>query len=148
MIRILFAFIFLFCINIAFAQQVAEIDQEREDLSGAYAECAAYYRLVFFALESSGEAETAASYREVEDNAMLYALVLASGGRDRDMAVQVTNARIELSMQQMKDEINNRNENISILINKYNGNCTQIMQQLPEILLEAMVEVSGGNTNN
>jgi len=134
--------------NIAFAQQVEEIDQEWEDLSGAYAECAAYYRLVFFALESSGETEAAASYREVEDNAMLYALVLASGGRDRDMAVQVTNSRIELSMQQMKDEINNRNENISILINKYNGNCTQIMQQLPEILLEAMVEVSGENTNN
>jgi len=50
MIRILFTFASLFYMNIAFAQQVEEIDQEWEDLSGAYAECAAYYRLVFFAL--------------------------------------------------------------------------------------------------
>jgi hypothetical protein len=148
MTRVLFALVLFVCSHFAYAQQASEINQEWEGLSGAYAECAAYYRLVFFALGNSGEADTAALYREKEDNAMLFALVLANGGRGRDMAVQVTNSRIELSMQQMKDETNNRNENIAILINKYNSNCTEIMQELPEALMKAMIEVSGENANN
>lgn len=120
----------------------SEINQEWEELSGAYAECAAYYRFVYFALESSGETETAAAYRDLEDNSMLVSLVLANGGRDRDMAIEVTNSRIELYMQQMKEETNNRNENISILINKHNASCMALQQEPSEVVIDALAEAS------
>lgn len=118
------------------------INQEREELSGAYAECAAYYRFVYFALETSGETETAAAYRDLEDNSMLVSLVLANGGRDQDMAIEVTNSRIELYMQQMKEETNNRNENISILINKHNASCMALQQEPSDIVIDALREAN------
>ena len=58
---------------------------------------------------------------------MLVALALASVGRDQEMAVQVTNSRIEMNMKIMKQEINNRNENISILVNKYLFDCQEAL---------------------
>ena len=45
--------------------------------------------------------------------------ILAMKGRNTDTTIEVTKARIEIYKKQMKEEAHNRNENISILINKY-----------------------------
>jgi hypothetical protein len=104
------------------------IDKNLENISGRYAECAAYYGLVYHALMSSNQADTAKAYRESENTAMLYSLILAREGRDKGLAVEVTNSRIEMYTKKMKQEVNNRNENISILINKYHFGCQEAMQ--------------------
>jgi hypothetical protein len=124
------------------AQEPPTIDSDMENLAGDYAECAAYYRLVFFAMESSNEAETAQAYRELEDNALLLSLALASRGREQDVAVNVTNSRVEMNMQLMKEEIDNRNENISILINKHHFDCKDLSENIPELALQALSEVA------
>lgn len=67
---------------------------------------------------------------------MLYSLLLASEGSGEDMAVQVTNSRIELEMKRMKKEVNNRNENISILINRYHEECQALHESPPAQLIE------------
>ena len=124
--------------TIGFSQESQSIDAELENISGQYAECAAYYRFVSYAVDASGEKETASSYRELEDNAMFYSLLLASEGRDQDLAVEVTNSRIEMYLKKMKLEANNRNENISILINKYHFECQELSENPPTELANAM----------
>ena len=114
----------------AVAQEARDFDMNAENLSAEYAECAAYYRLVYFAMKSSNEEETAKSYRQLEDTAMFYALLLANRGRDRDTAVEVTNSRIETNLKKMKQEINNRNEDIAILMNKYHFSCQEKIENL------------------
>jgi len=121
---------FLLCAGpiLGSAQETAEIDTTLEDISGQYAECAAYYRLVYHAMISSNEIETANDYRQLEDTAMFYSLLLANEGRSQDLAVEVTDSRIEMYMKLMKRETDNRNENISILINKYHFGCQDAME--------------------
>jgi len=115
---ILFSMFLLFP-SLTLAQEKKVIDKTLENISGQYAECAAYYELVYHAMNSSNDKETANAYRKLEDSAMLYSLLLANEGRSKDVAVSVTNSRIEMYMKKMKEEIGNRNENISLLINKY-----------------------------
>lgn len=114
------------------------INQQYENVSSEYAECAAYYRLVYSATQSSGEAETAQAYRQLEDSAMFYSLLLAGEGRTKDTAVEVTNSRIEMYLKKMKQEADNRNENISVLINKYHFTCQEAMETPRDAVTEAM----------
>ena len=120
----------------SFGQQATGINKGMEDISGQCAECAAYFKLVYHAMVSSNETDTAISYSELEDMVMFYSLLLANQGRDKDTAIEVTNSRIEMNMKMMKQETNNRNENISILINKYHFGCLEIIKNPPEILLK------------
>lgn len=113
---------------LSFGQEAKGIDGNLENISGQYAECVAYYRLVYRAMNSSNEKEKANAYRQLEDTAMFYSLLLANEGRTKDVAVEVTNARIEMYLKKMKQEANNRNENISILINKYHFGCQEAME--------------------
>jgi hypothetical protein len=142
-VRILISLSLLVSFSTAsWAQDPPLIDTELENLAGSYAECAAYYRLVFFALEATGEPETAAAYREFEDNALLISLVLASSGREQDMAVNVTNSRVEMNMQLMKQEVDNRNENISILINKYQLKCKELSENPSELVVKVVSDAA------
>jgi len=120
------------------AREDNSIDKSLENISGQYAECAAYFRLVYHALVASNDAATAGAYRKQEDTAMFYSLLLANEGRDKDTAVTVTNARIEMYMKVMKKEANNRNENIAILINKYSDGCEKLMTNPPAPVHEVM----------
>ena len=120
------------------AQNAAAFDPELENQSAMYAECAAYYRLVYFALVESQQEETASAYREMEDNAMFVSLAVASKGRSQDMAVEVTISRIEMSMKIMKQEIDNRNENISILINKYQFSYQEALSSLSSAVMQVL----------
>ena len=132
--------VLIFLVNpmLSFGQEGKGIDTNLENISGQYAECAAYYRLVYHAMNSSNEKETANSYRQLEDTAMFYSLLLANEGRSKDVAVEVTNSRIEMYMKKMKQEANNKNENISILINKYHFGCQQVMENPPSHVLELL----------
>lgn len=117
------------------ANETSEIDPIVDNIAGQYAECAAYYRFVYFGFVSSNEDEGATAYRQLEDDAMFYSLLLASEGRSQDLAVQVTNSRIEMYLKKMKLEADNRNENISILINKYHFGCNDVMESPSQRLL-------------
>ena len=139
-----------------------DYNKDYEILSVRYCECTAYYRFVYHALNSSGESKTANSYQELEDEVMLYALILAQPGRDKNKAIEVTSSRIQMYSEQMKQgrdknkaievtssriqmyseqmkqETNNRNENIAILINKYHFGCMELIQNPPETLINAL----------
>ncbi|WP_417508554.1 hypothetical protein [Methylophaga sp.] len=123
---------------VSFAQTEKEIDKNLENISGQYAECAAYYELVYHAMNASNEKETAGAYKQLEDNAMFYSLLLANEGRSKDLAVKVTNSRIDMYMKKMKLEADNRNENISILINKYHFGCEEAMKNPPKEVLNVL----------
>lgn len=105
-------------------------DADRENAAGEYAECAAYYALVFHAMQNSGELETASNYKRLEEQALILSLTLASqlDGRDIDMAGRVTRSRVDLYDKQMRDDAGNRNENISILINQHHADCLSLSQ--------------------
>jgi len=123
---------------VSFAQEEKAIDKNLENISGQYAECAAYYELVYHAMNASNEKETVAAYKQLEDNAMLYSLLLANEGRSKDLAVKVTNSRIDMYMKKMKQEADNRNENISILINKYHFGCEEAMKNPPKEVADVL----------
>ena len=122
----------------SFGQEKRQIDKNLENISWQYAECAAYYGLVFNAMKASNENETANAYNQLENDAMFYSLLLANEGRSKDLAIEVTNARIDIYIQKMKQETDNRNENISILINKYHFECQELMKNPPTELIEVL----------
>lgn len=123
---------------VSFAQTEKGGDKNLESISGQYAECAAYYELVYHAMNASNEKETAGAYKQLEDNAMFYSLLLANEGRSKDSAVKVTNSRIDMYIKKMKQEADNRNENISILINKYHFGCEEAMKNPPKEVLDVL----------
>jgi len=137
--KILFFSIFILLLNpiLSYGQETKGIDKNLENISGQFAECAAYYRLVYHALISSNEPE-ANSYRELEDTAILYSRLLANEGRNNDLALKITNSRIEMYINKMKQESNNRNENISILINKYDFKCEEALEEPERYIQQSM----------
>jgi hypothetical protein len=122
----------------SFGQEKRQIDKNLEKISWQYAECAAYYELVFNAMKASNENETVNAYRQLKNDAMFYSLLLGNEGRSKDLAIEVTNARIDIYIKKMKLEADNRNENISILINKYHSGCQELMQNPPTELIEVL----------
>ncbi len=117
-----------------FSQGTKAINKELENLSGQCAECSAYYKLAYHAKLSFKEAESAKSYKELEDKTLVYSFFLAKQRRDLEKAMEVTNARKEMYIKKMRLEVDNKNENISILINKYHIGCSKLVQNPPEIL--------------
>jgi len=77
-------------------QENRQIDKNLDNIAIQYAECAAYYELVFNAMKASNENKTANVYRQLENDAMFYSLLLANEGRSKDQAIEVTNARIDI----------------------------------------------------
>ena len=143
--RIIYISIFVLFFNplYSFGQEDTGIDKNLENLSGQYAECAAYYTIVYQAMISSNENESAKAYGQLQETATFYSLLLASQGRSKELAAQVTNSRIEMYIKKMKQEADNRNENISVLINKYHFVCQEAMDNPPNDLpklIEAMSE--------
>lgn len=122
----------------SFGQENRQIDKNVDNIAIQYAECAAYYELVFNAMKASNENKTANAYRQLENDAMFYSLLLANEGRSKDLAIEVTNARIDIYKKKMKLEADNRNENISILINNYHFECQKRMQNPPTELIEVL----------
>jgi len=129
---------------LSFGQENQKIDKNLEGIVNQYAECTAYFEWVFQGLEVSDKAETAEGYKKLRDNAMFYSLLLANQGRKKDMAIKVTNSRIEMYKKAMKEEIDNRYENLSILTDKYLPGCLKMLEsppaELTTVLVEKMIE--------
>ena len=143
-LRLLIAICILLISSYAFSQETQKFDKNLEEIAGKYAECTAYFEWVFQGLEVSDKAETAEGYKKLRDNAMFYSLLLANQGRNEDMATKVTNSRIEMYKKEMKEEIDNRYENLSILTDKYLSGCLKILEsppaELTAVLVEKMIE--------
>ena len=122
----------------SFGQENRQIDKNLENIAVQYAECAAYYGLVFNVMKASNENQTANVYSQLENDAMFYSLLLANEGRSKDLAIEVTHARIDIYIQKMKQETDNRNENISIFINKYHFGCEEVMKNPPNEVMEVL----------
>ena len=126
------------CLTLATYAQEAKIPEEANNLSVMYAEATAYFELVTEALTKSGKDAT--KYASEAQMAMAYALFLASEGRTQDVAVKVTNARIESSKKIMLREMEYRNENIMIIENKYADESFKFMKNIPKDIRESIVE--------
>ena len=81
---------------LSFSQETQKIDKNLDNIAIQYTECAAYYDLVYYAMKASDENKTANTYRQLENDAMLYSLLLANEGRSKDLAIEVTDARIDI----------------------------------------------------
>ena len=138
--RIIYISIFIFFLNplCSFSQKTKGNDKNLENISGKYAECAAYYTIVYHALNSSNDKETEKAYGQLQTIAGFYSLLLASEGRSKELAVQVTKSRIEMYMKKMKQEANNDTANISILINKYHFGCHEVLENPSDYVLEIL----------
>jgi hypothetical protein len=129
--------LFLCLALMTFAQE-NKIPEEKNNLSVQYAEAAAYFEIVAEGLSKSGRDAT--KYAAEAQIAMAYALTLASEGRTQDVAVKVTIARIESSKKMMLREMEYRNENITIIENKYADQSFELMKNLPKDVREAIVK--------
>lgn len=115
-----------------------------DNLAVKYAEAAAYQLIVHQALKQSGEeyAETAKMSGDSYDYCCLISMLLASQTRDSEMAGKVTLARVEYAKKEMLKEIDFRNENISILMNKYQDSSFKLINKPPRVVAELLANVN------
>jgi hypothetical protein len=103
-----------------------------------YAQGAAYCLIVQQAMEQSGfDAEATKPYGQMYTALSTVSQMLSWETRSVEMGEKVTLSRIALYKRAMGAEMGNRNENISILINKYGqssqelfNNAAQVIEQL------------------
>lgn len=128
--RILYFCIIILLINpiFSFSKETKKVNPILDSISGHYAECAAYFTIVYHGMVSSNELAAAANYGQLQEAAINYALQLALEGRTIEMAAEVTKSRMEMYMKKMKEEAGNDNANISILINKYHFRCKEALE--------------------
>ena len=146
--RALLFFLLVFLLNplVSVGQELTETNNEIENISDQYAECAAYFRLQNQALILSNEPETAKSYRGLEGTAMFYHLLLAYQGRSRNKAIEVTNSRVDMFTKKLQQEAANREEITSELTRKYDSGCQEEMEN-PSNHLLAILETKMRNAN-
>ena len=109
-----------------------------------YAEAAAYVLIVHQALEQSGEkyAKVSKKYGDDYEYCSIISMLLASQTRNSEMAGKVTLSRIEYSKKEMQKEMGNRNENISILMNKYQDRSLELINKPPKMVKELLAEIN------
>ena len=127
----------------ACSQKISEINQDWDTLAISYAECSAYFGLVYSAYIESGEHELSNEFLFLEDDTKFYSQALASNGRDGEQALSLTISRIELFTQQLSNEFNARTEEIPLLTNDYHENCIFLYRNPPEASTEAISEFDG-----
>lgn len=115
-----------------------------DNLAVRYAEAGAYFLVVHQALKQSGKqyAEVSKKYGDDYDYCCIISMLLASQTRNTDMAGKVTLARVEFSKKEMLKEIDHRNENISILMNKYQDSSFKLVNKPPSIVKQLLAEVN------
>ena len=69
-------------------------------------------------------------------------MLLASQTRESEMAGKVTLARVEYSKKEMLKEIDHRNENISILMNKYQDSSEKLINKPPQVVKKLLAEIN------
>jgi len=122
-----------------FSLAAKDKDQEIDDLAVMYAECTAYNNLLYGALERSDvEPTTLEKIKSAYSQTMFASVVLASQSRTNDMAVKVTESRVELFIKDMTDEIDTNFDNFSILMNRYGNSCIEAIKKPDARLVDAM----------
>ena len=113
-----------------------------DNLAVKYAEAGAYFLIVHQAMEQSGEkyAEVSKGYGDQYDLCCMISMLLASQTRDSEMAGKVTLSRVEYSKKEMQKEMGHRNENISILMNKYQDSSIELMNNPPKIVNQILAK--------
>lgn len=109
-------------------------DEITDNISTEYAECGAYFSVVFGAFEKSGNKEAAEKYKSASDNAMQFALISAQESRSKEMAMKVTLARFQQSIDDMQRMIVHNYSNISLLSSKYSETCIESMANSEELM--------------
>ena len=115
-----------------------------DNLAVKYAEAGAYFLIIHQAMEQSGEkyAEVSKGYGDQYDLCCMISMLLASQTRDPEMAGKVTLSRVEYSKKEMQKEMGHRNENISILMNKYQDSSIELMNNPPKIVNDLFAEIN------
>jgi hypothetical protein len=115
-----------------------------DNLAVKYAEAGAYFLIVHQAMEQSGEkyAEVSKGYGDQYDLCCMISMLLASQTRDSEMAGKVTLSRVEYSKKEMLKEMGHRNENISILMNKYQDSSIELVNNPPKIVNDLFAEIN------
>ena len=113
-----------------------------DNIAVKYADAAAYFLIVHQAMEQSGEkyAEVSKGYGDQYDLCCMISMLLASQTRDSEMAGKVTLSRVEYSKKEMQKEMGHRNENISILMNKYQDSSIELMNNPPKIVNQILAK--------
>ena len=113
-----------------------------DNIAVKYAEAGAYFLIVHQAMEQSGEkyAEVSRGYGDQYDLCCMISMLLASQTRDSEMAGKVTLSRVEYSKKEMQKEMGHRNENISILMNKYQDSSIELMNNPPKIVNQILAK--------
>ncbi len=146
---ILYLFIVISFISpsLTHSEENKKVNYILDSISGDYAECAAYYTIVYHSMVSANEAAAANNYAQLQETAINYALQLASEGRSIEMTGKVTKSRIEMYNKKMKQEAGNDAANISVLINKYHFKCTNALENPEKYIQEVKEELEKKQKN-
>jgi hypothetical protein len=130
-----------------------EIDTKFERISSEYAECTAYYKLVTQAMIAQGRERTAISYHKLENIALFYAILLANNGKAKEISVDLTNSRIAANIERISQEINSFDNNIYMVMDRYDNDCQKRMigtsvDTLKEALKYRLEEVDMATKNS
>jgi hypothetical protein len=96
---------------------------QRDNLSSAYARCAAYFTYAWKGLARSGKKDGAKLHEDLAKSAMSTSYQLAAGSRSSEMAHKVVEARLNLYVESMSNDIGQDFANISVIVNKYGKSC-------------------------
>lgn len=110
-----------------------------EDISGLYAECAAYFNITYHKADVSDENITTADYRQLEKTAMFYSLLLALDKINKDMAVEATNSKFSQYRQEIKSLSAERNAELYQVVDKYQSECHEAMVNPPNQLIDMLI---------
>jgi hypothetical protein len=115
-----------------------------DNLAAKYAEAGAYFLIIHQAVKQSGTqyAELAKTSGDSYDYCCIISMLLASQTRNTEMAGKVTLSRVEYFKKEMLKEIDHRNENISILSNKYQDSSFELINKPAEIVKKLLAEVN------
>ncbi len=136
---------YLACLLIILITSANSLRAETTDnLAVKYAEAGAYFLIVHQAMEQSGEkyAEVSKGYGDQYDYCCIISMLLASQTRESEMAGKVTLARVEYSKKEMLKEMGFRNENISILMNKYQDSSEKLINKPPQMVKKLLAEIN------
>lgn len=111
-----------------------------ENYAADYAVYATYFHILSQATAQSGAkyAETSKTFDAKCDEFLLISLALAEEARTTKMAEAVTLSRFESFKKDMLNEIEYRNENISILMNKYHEDAMKLATNPPLVVVRVL----------
>ena len=100
-----------------------------DNLSNAYAVCAAYSTVIQDILVNAGDTETAEKYRLQSIMAYRYANEYTEQGRTDELAKELTRSSIQTHAQAMLEAIRNDASNLAILVKRHSYKCKEAIAE-------------------